>query len=187
MCNGDRLRPRSAGDGVSPDGTFRRPPLVLTASAKARHRMRRDRVRERLRLARHPDNSPAILYPACLKRLLADRSLNSVRNGSDAITLDALGHEIITDRIGSPLSERLVRPSVSPLVRMALDEDARAPIRCEPCGGPVEVTPRRRAELGMARVEVGDDDLEARQRRRDWPAGPSAYHRPQPQHQVGVG
>jgi hypothetical protein len=60
---------------------------------------------------------------------------------------DALGHEMITDRTGSPLSERLVRPGVSPLIRIALDEDARAPIRCEPRGGPVEVTPRRRAEL----------------------------------------
>lgn len=100
-----------------------------------------------MRLACHPDNGPAVLDPARLQRLLADRSRNSVRNGGDAITVDALGHEIITDRTGSPLSERLVRPGVSPLIRIALDEDARAPIRCEPRGGPVEVTPRRRAEL----------------------------------------
>src|SRR6266851_2536997 len=148
--------------------------------------MRRDRVREGLRLARHPDNSPAVLYPARLQRLLADRSRNSVRHGGDAITVDALGYEIVTDRTGSPLSERLIRLGVSPLVRMALDEDARLPIRCEPRGGPVEVTARRRAELGTARVEGGDDDLKVR-RRRDWLARPSAYHRPQPPRQVGVG
>lgn len=115
-------------------------------------------------LSRHSDNGPAVLYPAGLQRLLADRSRNSVRNGSDAIIGDALGHEIITDRAGSPLSERLVRPGVSPLVRMALDEDAHVPLRCEPRGGPIEVTPRRRTELGTARVEVGDDDLKARRR-----------------------
>ena len=103
-----------------------------------------------MRLACHPDNGPAVLDPARLQRLLADRSRNSVRNGGDAITVDALGHEIITDRTGSPLSERLIRLGVSPLVRMALDEDARVRIRCEPRGGPVEVTARRRAELGTA-------------------------------------
>src|SRR6266478_2415637 len=128
----------------------------------------------------------AVLCPACLQRVLADRSLPSVRDGGDAITVDALGHEIITDRTGSPLSERLIRLGVSPLVRMALDEDARVRIRGEPRGGPVEVTPRRRAQLGTARVEVGDDDVKAR-RRRDRPAPPSTYHRPQPQHQIGVG
>src|SRR5437899_9159614 len=69
-------------------------------------RRRRDRVRERLRLAHHPDNGPSVLYPARLQRLLADRSPPSVRNDSDAITIDTLGHEMFTDRIGSPLSER---------------------------------------------------------------------------------
>src|SRR5437667_4150406 len=145
----------------------------------------RSRARK-VALGCHPNNGPAILDPARLQWLLADRSLTSVRHGGDAITVDASGHEIITDRTGSPLSERLVRPGVSPLVRMALDEDARLPIRCEPRGGPVEVTARRRAELGTARVEVGDDDLKV-WRRRDWLARPSAYHRPQPQRQVGVG
>ncbi len=80
---------------------------------------------ERLCLARHPDNGPAVLCPAGLQRLLADRALTSVRNGGDAISVDALGHEMITDRTGSPLSERLVRPGVSPLIRIALNEDAR--------------------------------------------------------------
>src|SRR5207245_9203830 len=132
-----------------------------------------DRVRERLRLAHHPDNSPAVLYPARLQRLLADRAPPSVRNDGDAITIDALGHGIITGRIGSPLSERLVRPGLSPLIRIPLDEDARVSIRCEPRGGPIEVTPRRRTELGTARVEVGDDDLKARGRR-DGPSRPRA-------------
>ncbi len=81
-------------------------------SSRFFRRVRRDRMREeRLCLARHLDNGPAVLCPACLQRLLADRSLNSVRNGDDAITVDASGHEIITDRTGSPLSERLVRPA----------------------------------------------------------------------------
>ena len=60
-------------------------------------RRRRDRVRERLRLARHPDNSSSVLYPARLQRLLADRSLTSVGNDGDAITIDALRHEMIAD------------------------------------------------------------------------------------------
>src|SRR5438094_7119890 len=104
-------------------------------------RRRRDRGRERLRLGCHPDNGPAILDPARLQWLLADRSLTSVRHGGDAITVDALGHEMLTDRIGSPLSERLVRPRVSTLLRMALDDDASVPIRCEPHSGPCEVPP----------------------------------------------
>jgi hypothetical protein len=65
-------------------------------------------VHERLSLARHPDNGPPVLYPARLQRLLADRSLTSIRNDGDAVTVDALRYEMIADRIGSPLSERLI-------------------------------------------------------------------------------
>src|SRR6266568_9107065 len=137
----------------------------ISVAAPPRHRRRRDRVRERLRLAHQPDNGPSVLYPARLQRLLADRSPPSVRNDGDAITIDTPGDEMFTDRIGSPLSQRLVRSGLSPLVRIPLDEDARVSIRCEPRGGPIEVAPRRRTELGTARVEVGDDDLKARGRR----------------------
>src|SRR5690242_9180292 len=76
--------------------------------------------RERLRLAHHPDNSPAILCPARLPGLLADRPPPSVGNDGNATIVDALGHEIVADRVGSPLSERFVRPGLSPLVRVAL-------------------------------------------------------------------
>src|SRR6266567_5985427 len=93
---------------------------------------------ERLCLARHPDNGPAVLCPACLQRLLADRSLNSVRNGDDAIIVDASGHEIIADRTGSPLNApdsagRLPADPHGPRLGRAVAHSLRATWR--PCRG----------------------------------------------------
>lgn len=62
------------------------------------------------------------------------------------------------DRVGSPLGQAMVRSNVSALVRMALDEGARLPVRDEPCGHSGQIALRCGTEVGPVRVEVGDDE-----------------------------
>src|SRR5437016_14243374 len=102
----------------------------------------------------HEKMRPAVLAPARLVVLRAQRALLAVADDRDPVRPDALGHEVVHRGLRAPLAERHVVFVGAALVAVPLDEQESTRARLQPRRVRVERPRIPRPDVVLVEIEV---------------------------------